>query len=104
MTEIRYHDLAGHLQKESRGGKPSWPPVYLLFGEEVLYKKALDKILTAILGAGSREVNCEMLEGLNENVPAALEHINTYSLLSDCKIVALTDARVFHSRQNKDKL
>jgi hypothetical protein len=41
-------------------------------------------------------VNYEPVDGLNENVPGALERINTFSLLSQRKIVALTDARVFY--------
>jgi len=78
--------------------------VCLLFGEEVLYRKAQDKLLGAILGDLPRNIHCEVLEGLNENVATALEQINTYSLLSQSKIVAFTEARIFHTRQNLDRL
>ncbi len=104
MTDIHFNELENFLQKEGARGTPSWPPVWLLFGEEVLYKKALEKILAAILGDAPRDVNYEPVDGLNENVPGALERINTFSLLSRHKIVALTDARVFISRQNMDRL
>jgi DNA polymerase III subunit delta len=104
MTDIHYQDLARFLQKEGARRAPSWPPVWLLFGEEMLYKKALEKVLTAILGDVPRHMTYEAIDGLNENVRGTLERINTYSLLSDRKIVALTDARIFHSRQNLDRL
>jgi len=104
MTDIHFHELEKFLQKEGARGTPSWPPVCLLFGEEVLYKKALEKILAAILGDAPRDVNYEAVDGLNENVRGALARINTFSLLSQRKIVALTDARVFYSRQNLDRL
>ena len=87
MTAIHFNDLGKFLQSESKRRPPAWPPVFLLFGEEVLYKKALEKLLTAILGDAPRDVNYEPVDGLNENVPAALERINTFSLLSHPKVV-----------------
>jgi len=104
MSEIRYSELSAFLEKESARDRPSWPPIFLLYGEEVLYKKGLDHLITIILGSLSRDVNCETLDGLNENVPAALERMRTFSLLSDRKIVIMADARIFQSRQNLDKL
>jgi DNA polymerase-3 subunit delta len=104
MTDIHYQDLARFLQKEGTRKAPAWPSVWLLFGEEMLYKKALEKVLAAILGDAPRHMTYEAIDGLNENVRGALERINTFSLLSDRKIVALTDARIFHSRQNLDRL
>ncbi len=104
MTDIHFHELEHFLKREDGRDGPSWPPVCLLFGEDVLYQKALDKVLTAFLGNADRNMNYEALDGSNENVSGALERINTYSLLSTCKIIALTDARVFHSRQNMDRI
>jgi DNA polymerase-3 subunit delta len=97
--------LRGFLEKASapRGDSPA-VSVWLLFGEEVLYKKALESLLAALLGDRPRDVAYEAVEGLNENVPTALERLNTYSLLSPGKVVAFTDARIFYSRQNLDRL
>jgi DNA polymerase-3 subunit delta len=104
MTEINYHELERFLKKETSPRAASLPPICLLFGEEVLYKKAQEKIVAAILGDLPRDLHLESVEGLNENMPIALEHANTYSLLSHSKIVAFTDARLFYSRQNLDRL
>lgn len=101
MTTIRYHDLEAYLKKT---GVSACPPVVLLFGEEMLVDQALDKVRAAILGVDSPGVAYEVVEGLNENVGDALERVNTYSLLSRTKVVAFTDARLFHSRQTADRL
>jgi DNA polymerase-3 subunit delta len=100
MSVISFKDADRWLET----GKPPWSPLFLLYGEEVLYKKVLDRLLQTLLGDASRTVNYEPLEGLNENVPAALAAINTYSLMAEPKVVALTDARVFLSRQNEERL
>jgi len=104
MAETTYHDLEHCLSKGEGQSTSKAPSVYLLYGEEVLYKKAFEKLLNTLLGERPRDIHCEKLEGFNENVPLALERINTYSLLSSCKIVALTDARLFYSRQNIDRI
>lgn len=100
MAVIRFEEADHYLAS----GKPPWPPIFLLFGEEVLYKKILDKLVTTLLGEASRTLNYEALEGLNENVPAALAAVNTYSLMMEPKIVALTEARMFLSRRNEVRL
>ena len=104
MTDIPYHDLPAYLARTEASGASSWPSALLLFGEEMLVKQALDRVLTAILGDDARGVAYEVVEGLNENVGAALERVNTFSLLSQTKVVAFTDARLFHSRQTADRL
>ncbi len=100
MAVISFKDAHPYLES----GKPPWAPVFLLHGEEVLYKKILDRLLQSLLGGASRVVNYEPFDGLNENVPAALAAVNTFSLLAAPKIVALTDARLFLSRQNEGRL
>ncbi len=100
MAIIRFEEADHYLAS----GKSPWPPIFLLYGEEVLYKKILDKLISTLLGKASRTLNYEALEGLNENVPAALAAINTYSLMAEPKIVALTEARVFLSRRNEARL
>jgi len=104
MTEISYHELEPFLAKAAGRTTPRLPMVSLLFGEEMLYRKAQGKLMDTILGDLPRDIHCEVVDGLNENVATALEQINTYSLLSQNKIVAFTEARLFYSRQNLDRL
>ncbi len=100
MAVVSFKDAHRYLET----GEPSWPPVFLLYGEEVLYRKILDRLLERLLGQASRAVNYEPFDGLNENVPAALAAVNTYSLMAEPKVVALTDARLFLSRRNEERL
>lgn len=104
MAELSYHDLGSHLASANRPGAPAWPPVLLIYGEEMLVQQALHKVRDAILGEGAHGVAYEAVDGLNENVAEALARVNTYGLLSSTKVVALTDARLFHSRQTADRL
>jgi len=104
MTEIVYNELESFLKKATVRRTPSLPPVCLLFGEEALYKKAQEKLVSLLLGDLPRDLHFESVEGLNENMPDVLERINTYSLLSHSKIVAFTDARLFYTRQSLDRL
>ncbi|MDJ0809564.1 MAG: hypothetical protein QNJ01_05645 [Desulfobacterales bacterium] len=100
MAEIDFKEAQHYLES----GQSPWPQIFLLFGEEVLYKKILDHLLQVLLGEASRTVNYEPHEGLNENVSAALAAVNTFSLLAAPKIVALTDARLFLSRRNEERI
>ena len=73
MAVIRFEEADHYLAS----GKPPWPSIFLLYGEEVLYKKILDKLITTLLGKASRTLNYESIEGLNENVPAALAAVKS---------------------------
>ena len=74
MAVVSFKDVHRYLKT----GKPPWPPFFLLFGEEVLYKQVLGRLLDRLLGGTSRTVNYEPFYGVNENVPAALAAVNTY--------------------------
>ena len=79
----------------------------MIYGEEYLYKTAQEQLLTALFpqaGESLRNIAYEALDGLDQNISAAVEKLNTYSLLSGAKVVALTDARVFESKQDRRDL
>ena len=84
--------------------KGTAPAIYLLYGEEVLYKAALDGILDILVPAEQRSFMYEPFDGGNENVTAALRSINTFALLQGRKIVALLDSGIFYARQDTSKL
>jgi DNA polymerase-3 subunit delta len=100
MTVLGYQEIDGFLA----GGKPPWPPVFLLFGEEVLYRRVQDKITAVLLGDDSHSAGLETLEGSDENILEALSKVNTFSLLAARKVVLLSDVRLFLTRQNEDRL
>jgi DNA polymerase-3 subunit delta len=82
----------------------SAPSVYLIHGEEVLYKAVLESILDILVPAEQRSFLYEPFEGMDENVVDALRSINTFALLQGVKVVGLLDSRIFYSKQDTSKL
>jgi DNA polymerase III subunit delta len=103
MAEISCKEFEIYLQKQGHSGGP-FSPVYLIYGEEVLYRAIHDALVSAILPPEARELNHEGIEGDPENVPALLDRMNTYSLLSGAKVVSFQNAKLFYSRQGKETL
>jgi DNA polymerase-3 subunit delta len=98
MTEIHFNDLAKKIKSTKI---EDFPQVFLIHGEEFLYKSAMDMIVDLLLPGSSRTLNLDPLEGITENISRAVERINTYSLIPGTKIVALRDAKIFYSREDK---
>jgi DNA polymerase-3 subunit delta len=89
MSEINHTQIEQHLKTI---GPDSKPPVGLIHGEPMLVEQALDRLVDRLLAGGRREVCCEVVEGLMENLPDALERINTFALLAGPKIVVFKEA------------
>jgi DNA polymerase III subunit delta len=101
MPEIRHQELDGFLKKTD---DKDLPLVFLIHGEEYLYKTAMKILTSRLVPEAARNTNLELLDGENENIPRAIEQVNTYSLLSDGKVVVIQDSRIFVSRQGADKI
>jgi DNA polymerase III subunit delta len=98
MTEVPFKDL----QKKLKSTKiENFPPIFLIHGEEFLYKSALDKIADLLMPESSKTLNFDPLDGTSENIPKALERVNTYSLIPGSKIVVLRDANIFYTKEDK---
>jgi DNA polymerase III subunit delta len=105
MPEINYKQFDASLKEIGESaGKKAFAPVYLIYGEELLYKKAHDALVAALLPGDSRKYNLESVAGENDHISDVLNRMNTYSLLSGTKVVSFQDARVFDTQQHKDKL
>ncbi|MBW1725830.1 MAG: hypothetical protein JRJ33_10855, partial [Deltaproteobacteria bacterium] len=79
-------------------------PVYLIFGEELLWNTALEILLDALIPAKDKSLNYDPVDGTNENIKAAIERVNTYSLLSGTKVVAIIDSKIFYSKRDESSL
>ncbi|MGD8770805.1 MAG: hypothetical protein PVJ06_12250 [Desulfobacterales bacterium] len=101
MPEINYRELTNYLKDRKTG---DFAPVYLIYGQELLYKNSLDSLLDAIIPANKRSLSYEPVEGTNENIKQAIERSNTYSLLSGPKVVAICDSKIFYSKQDQSRL
>jgi DNA polymerase III subunit delta len=98
MTEVPFKDLPKKLKSTKI---ENFPQVFLIHGEEFLYKSALDKVVELLLPGSSKSLNFNPMDGNNENIPKAIERINTYSLIAGTKIVALRDASIFYTKEDK---
>ena len=105
MPEVNHKDFEKYLaeQKAEPEGE-KFAPVYLIFGEELLVKNAFKALLDFLLPESKRSLNFTPYEGANENIPAALEQVNTFSLMPGTKVVGIQDSKVFYSKQDKRRL
>ncbi len=103
MSVLNYKQLKTYLQDLK---VEQVAPVYLIYGDELLYKKALEDVLNRIISdspGALKDFNYEPIDGANENIPEAVERINTFSLLLGKKIVAICDSKVFYRKEDKEK-
>ena len=101
MPEIKYKELKNYLKGlEKDVEKKQFVPVYLIYGEELLYKAAFDELLDAILPASAGSLNYEAFDGTNENIFKVIQHLNTYALLPGTKVIAVRDSKLFYSKQD----
>lgn len=94
MPVINHHQVADFLAQPSGGRKSA---AYLIHGHQVLVEQCLHALIDHLLGGASKAVNCEVMDGLAENVADALEHLNTYALLGGPKILVFKDAKLFEA-------
>ena len=100
MPEISYKEANRHFNKANA----EMPPVFLIWGEEYLAKSVLKLLLDNLIPETDKGLHYEALDGDNENISTAVEKVNTFSLLSEKKVVALIDCQAFYSKQDSDAL
>ncbi|MBW1867422.1 MAG: hypothetical protein JRI38_06740, partial [Deltaproteobacteria bacterium] len=101
MTEVNYKKIKQYIadsKKRDKAGNPE--QIYLIHGEELLCKSALNELLDFLLPPGDRSVGQHVFDGGNENIPDAIEQCRTYSLLGGARVVCIYDSRIFYSRQD----
>ncbi len=105
MSEIHYKELKNYLIELEKNRKTeAAAPVYLIYGEELLWNDALETLLDALIPEKDKSLNYDSVDGSNENIKAAIERVNTYSLLSGTKVVAIIDSKIFYSKQDEGNL
>ena len=101
MPETAYQNVASCISELQKTNTPL--PVYLIHGEEYLYRSVFHKLLDALLPDSDRQFNYEEIEGAADNVYALAEALKTFSFLSRRKVIAYTDAKIFYSKADDDK-
>lgn len=93
-NEISYKDIP---ELVAAIGKGMVAPVYLLYGDEFVYKSALKSLLDAIVSPPHQDLNYEVIDGATENVYDVIHRLNTFPLIPSAKVIAIYDTRVFYS-------
>ncbi|MFP4445841.1 MAG: DNA polymerase III subunit delta [Desulfosudaceae bacterium] len=99
MAVIAHSKLEKFLVK-----KEAPAPIYLIFGDTYLCAQAFDALTAALLPEEHRDFGLDTLEGAEDDIYEALERVNTFSLDSAPKVVALRDSRIFYSKSDDGKL
>ncbi len=101
MPEINYKELEAHI-KEVKNDKI--PQVYLIYGEEYLYRNVFEELLNVILPGSKKKFNYEPIDSEDGNIFDAVESLNTFSFLSGLKVVSLCDTKLFYSKLDDIKI
>lgn len=104
MPEINHKLLKKYLKDLTGDPAKQFSPVYLIYGEELLVKTAYNDLLEMLLPAANRTANYDPVEGTIENIYDVIERVNTFSLLSGPKVVAMQESRIFYAKQDKSRL
>jgi DNA polymerase-3 subunit delta len=104
MPSLTYKSLDQYLtelqsKEDGREKGESIPQNMLLFGEELLYRKALEAIIKSIVPVRQREFSYQPIDGTGEGIINALERVATFSLSPGPQVVVLQDTRVFTSQK-----
>jgi len=103
MTQVIEHKLFSNYLNKTK--PKDFPCVCLIFGDEFLSKTILKEVLDKLLPGDAKKHNYEPIDGnQGDGVFSALEHVNTYSMLAETKVVALLDSQIFYSKQDESKL
>jgi DNA polymerase-3 subunit delta len=97
MPEINFKELNHYL---SGMGEP--PPAWLIYGDEALYKTAFKNVMNRLLPESERAMGYEPVE--NDDVYAAIEKVNTFSLMGGAKVIGLNDSRVFYAKSGEEQI
>ena len=101
MQELHHNQLAGRIEKMSAADLPR---VCLIHGQEMLVDQSRTALVNKLLGEAHKDLNCDTVEGVVENIPDLLEKMNTFGLLPGPKIVVFNDAKLFEVQSGNEKL
>ena len=79
-------------------------PVYLIHGDEYLVKDAFKQLQAKLLPKNKQKTNVSSIDGAIENIPSAIEQLNTYALMPGTRIIAIIDSQVFYAGQDPSAL
>lgn len=100
-TEISHKNLSKLLSEIEKGNVT---PVYLLYGDEFLYKSVFKSLLDALVQPHHQDFNYEAIDGTTENIYEIIQSLNTFPLIPSAKVIAVHGTRIFYSAAAVDDL
>ncbi|MFZ1985776.1 MAG: hypothetical protein WAU91_15260, partial [Desulfatitalea sp.] len=101
MTEIHHSQLADLLADRVALQKSA---VCLVHGEPMLVEQCAVPLIERLLDGAPRDLHCEAVDGTAENIPDALERMNTFALLAGPKVVWFKEAKLFDAAGGHQRL
>ncbi len=98
MTDIHYKEATGYIDGL---GDNAFAPVFLIYGEEYLYKSVFEAILNKMVPKEKRSLGYEPVDGDAERISGVIERLNTFSLMPGRKVVAISDSKIFFSKNDE---
>lgn len=81
--------------------KEEIPQGILIYGDEYLLGQALREVAQALLPNGTKDLNFETV--YDDDIPRAMEQVNTYSFLEEDKVICLMDTAILHSKTDEGR-
>lgn len=97
MSEINYKNSNDYIAQIDIN---QLAPVYLIYGEEYLYKSVFKALLDKIIPKEKRSFGYEPADSESESISDVIEKLNTFSLMSGKKVVSLCDSKIFYSKRD----
>ena len=91
-TQKNIENLFNELRQSKRA------PVYLLFGEEYLAKKAASRLVDLLMSDERKGFSLQVVDGDQERVFDTIETLNTFSLFEAAKVVWVKNSHAFDSK------
>ena len=66
--------------------------------------RSLNRLVDILLPDANKSFNYEEIDGSEDNVFSLIEALKTFSFLSKRKVIAYTDAKIFYSKTDEEKL
>ncbi|MBF0507788.1 MAG: hypothetical protein HQK57_02550 [Deltaproteobacteria bacterium] len=98
MPKDKFPEVIAGLQNK---GTPS--SLYLLYGEEYLYKAAARELVDTLVPKANRSFNLNMLDGDTENVFETISLLRTFGLMPGYRVTWMKNSQIFYSRQDAAK-
>jgi DNA polymerase-3 subunit delta len=100
MADHTYNDFIQNIESI----KIDASPTYLIHGDEYLVKDVSRQLKSKLLPEKKQKTNVTIIDGAIENIPSAIEQLNTYALMPGTQIIVINDSQIFYAGQDRSAL